>query len=91
MLAKGGHLASETATDILASPAGDTETFSAAFVPGVNTHGTGCTYSAAIAAGLADGSNLLGAVGSAKRFVSSAIHDYFRWEDTDALNHFKQS
>ncbi len=91
VLAKGGHLASDTATDILAAPDGETQEFCARFIPGVNTHGTGCTYSAAIAAGLADGSNLIAAVDAAKRFVSSAIHDYFRWQDTDALNHFKQS
>lgn len=91
VLAKGGHLAREVATDVLAGPDGDLEEFSAPFVAGVNTHGTGCTYSAAIAAGLADGSHLIAAVGGAKRFVSSAIRDYFQWQDVDALNHFQQS
>jgi hydroxymethylpyrimidine/phosphomethylpyrimidine kinase len=38
-----------------------------------NTHGTGCTLSAAIAAGLARGESLPGAVASAKRFVHAAL------------------
>jgi hydroxymethylpyrimidine/phosphomethylpyrimidine kinase len=38
-----------------------------------NTHGTGCTFSAAIAAGLARGLGLLDAVGLAKRYVTEAI------------------
>ncbi|MGI9244969.1 MAG: bifunctional hydroxymethylpyrimidine kinase/phosphomethylpyrimidine kinase [Verrucomicrobiales bacterium] len=89
VLAKGGHLRSDTATDLLATPDGGIEEFRADFVPGVSTHGTGCTYSAAIAAGLAKGDGLSAATASAKHFVTAAIRDYFRWRDTDALNHFR--
>jgi hydroxymethylpyrimidine/phosphomethylpyrimidine kinase len=38
-----------------------------------NTHGTGCSLSSAIAAGLAKGSDLETAVRSAKAFISAAI------------------
>jgi hydroxymethylpyrimidine/phosphomethylpyrimidine kinase len=38
-----------------------------------NTHGTGCTFSAAIAAGLAQGLQIVEAVRDAKRYVSEAI------------------
>jgi hydroxymethylpyrimidine/phosphomethylpyrimidine kinase len=38
-----------------------------------HTHGTGCTYSAAITAGLALGHSLRDAVGRAKRFIHRAI------------------
>jgi len=38
-----------------------------------NTHGTGCTFSAAIAAGLAHGMELVEAVGYGKRYVTEAI------------------
>ena len=38
-----------------------------------NTHGTGCTYSAAITAELAKGCELSEAVSTAKRFISAAI------------------
>ena len=66
--------------------------FSAPFVGGVATHGTGCTYSAAITAGLARGLSLEEAIRSAKKFVSDAIAQHFRWrsktgEVLNALRH----
>ena len=91
VLLKGGHLGGETASDALAGTTGDTKLVSAPFVRGVNTHGTGCTYSAAIAANLACGHDLPTSLISAKRFVTAAIHDYFRWHETDALNHIQQN
>jgi hydroxymethylpyrimidine/phosphomethylpyrimidine kinase len=45
----------------------------APFVRGVSTHGTGCTYSAAITAGLACGLKLPEAVRQAKDFITRAI------------------
>jgi len=91
-LIKGGHLREAVATDLLVLPDGTVHTYEAPFVPGVNTHGTGCTYSAAIATGLARGLDLLAAVGEAKKFVTAAITNFLRWEKdghtTDALHHF---
>ena len=53
---------------------GDEEfTFSADFIETTATHGTGCTFAAAIAAGLANGKPLREAVEAAKRFVTEAI------------------
>lgn len=91
-LLKGGHLREKSnATDLLFAN-GEIHEFTAPFVPGVSTHGTGCTYSAAIAAGLAKGLPLVEAVAEAKRFVTRAIAGFFRWpregRPTDALNHF---
>ncbi|MGB8353114.1 MAG: bifunctional hydroxymethylpyrimidine kinase/phosphomethylpyrimidine kinase [Chthoniobacteraceae bacterium] len=91
-LLKGGHLrGSEAATDLLFSGA-EIREFSAPFVPGVATHGTGCTYSAAITAGLAKGLRLPDAIGEAKPFVTRAIANHFTWQRgggaTAALNHF---
>jgi hydroxymethylpyrimidine/phosphomethylpyrimidine kinase len=90
-LVKGGHLRGDVALDLLFAD-GRVEEFRAAFVPGVSTHGTGCTYSAAIAAELGKGKSLSAAVAAAKRYVSRAIGGYLRWEKeggaTDALNHF---
>ena len=51
----------------------ETFTFSADFIETTATHGTGCTFAAAIAAGLANGKTLREAVESAKRFVTEAI------------------
>jgi hydroxymethylpyrimidine/phosphomethylpyrimidine kinase len=79
VLLKGGHLRGRRAIDVLSS--GDrTREFSAPFVPGVKTHGTGCTYSAAITAELAKGVGLLRAIAVAKKTVSSAIRSHFVWK-----------
>ena len=81
ILIKGGHLIGEPAIDLLCD-AEQVEEFAAPRVPGVSTHGTGCTYSAAITAGLARGNSLREAVGQAKEFVSRAIRDHFRWSNS---------
>jgi hydroxymethylpyrimidine/phosphomethylpyrimidine kinase len=71
VLIKGGHLAGD-ATDLLYE--GETfREFWAARVQTPHTHGTGCTLSAAITAGLARGWTLSDAVGRAKRFLDEAI------------------
>jgi hydroxymethylpyrimidine/phosphomethylpyrimidine kinase len=89
-LLKGGHLRTGVALDLLFERDQVSE-FAAPFVPGVSTHGTGCTYAAGIAAGLAKGLALREAVGEAKTFVTRAITNFFRWQGardtTDALNH----
>ncbi len=91
-LIKGGHLREAVATDLLIMPDGTEHRYDAPFVPSVKTHGTGCTTSAAIAAGLARGLDLPAAVGEAKKFVTAAITNFLRWEKdgrtTDALHHF---
>ena len=71
VLLKGGHL-DVTATDILFDGAAFYE-FPAERIATPHTHGTGCTYSAAIAACLALGLPLRDAVARAKRFVHEAI------------------
>jgi hydroxymethylpyrimidine/phosphomethylpyrimidine kinase len=86
ILLKGGHLAGDHALDLLFVGNKVTE-FSAPFVRGVSTHGTGCTYSAAIAAKLASGLPLEEAVRQGKQFVSRAIAQHFSWQSVQALNH----
>lgn len=71
VLVKGGHLAGD-AVDVLYH-AGDFLQFTAPRAETRHTHGTGCTYSAAITAGLAMGRSLPEAVGAAKRFITRAI------------------
>jgi len=73
VLAKGGHLRGlRQAVDIYWD--GRNELLLAApFVRGVGTHGTGCTYSAAIVAGLARGLSLRRAVCNAKDYITGAI------------------
>jgi hydroxymethylpyrimidine/phosphomethylpyrimidine kinase len=71
-LVKGGHLEGGEAIDVLAD-AGGVKHFSSPRVASNNTHGTGCTLSAAIAAGLARGLDLHQAIAAAKDFVWRAI------------------
>jgi hydroxymethylpyrimidine/phosphomethylpyrimidine kinase len=74
-LAKGGHLPGATqAVDVLFDGKRFHE-YRAAMVPRVKTHGTGCTFSAAIAANLALGHGLTESVARAKRFVTKAIRN----------------
>jgi hydroxymethylpyrimidine/phosphomethylpyrimidine kinase len=77
-LVKGGHLKNaREAVDIFFD--GKTELLlSAPFVKGVRTHGTGCTYSAAICAALALGHDLPQAVQTGKEFVTAAIFNSYR-------------
>jgi hydroxymethylpyrimidine/phosphomethylpyrimidine kinase len=84
VLLKGGHLGGEIAVDLLCTSRGVRE-FSAPFVRGVHTHGTGCTYSAAITAGLATGLQLEEAVEHGKQFVTSAIAQHFEWSASDGV------
>ena len=86
-LLKGGHLRGKLAIDVLVTPNSLVE-FAAPFIPGVKTHGTGCTYSAAIAAGLARGRSLRDAVAAAKDYVTLSIGKSLRWNKTQVLNHF---
>ena len=91
ILLKGGHLPGNRAIDLLFVNDEVIE-FESAFVRDIATHGTGCSYSAAIAAGLARGLSLTDAVDRAKKFVTNAIARHFRWksksgEKLDALNH----
>ncbi|MCR9244670.1 MAG: bifunctional hydroxymethylpyrimidine kinase/phosphomethylpyrimidine kinase [bacterium] len=72
VLLKGGHLTGDTSPDCLAS-GGQLTWFEADRTDTPNTHGTGCTLSAALAAQLACDRPLATAVGRAKTFVARAI------------------
>jgi hydroxymethylpyrimidine/phosphomethylpyrimidine kinase len=85
-LLKGGHLRGRLAVDLLVAPGGESEKFSAPFVRGVDVHGTGCAYSAAIAAGLAKGLSVGDAVREAKEFITRAIRTRLQWGRVAALN-----
>ena len=91
-LLKGGHLVGENAIDLLFS-GGEVIEFSAPFLRGVTTHGTGCTYSSAITAGLASGWPLHESIRRGKEFVTQAIAQHFTWRSNSggaihALNHW---
>ena len=71
---KGGHLTGKTCVDVLFD--GQTGTlleFESVRIDTVNSHGTGCTISSAIAAFLARGFGMPEAVGKAKKFIDEAL------------------
>jgi len=74
VLLKGGHGSGNEAVDILCDGAG-IERFVRPRIDTRNTHGTGCTLSAAIVALLAHGVGLREAVARAKQFVWLALHE----------------
>ena len=90
VLLKGGHLRGHEAADILCT-ATRTEEFVLPRLSGRETHGTGCTLSAAIAAGLARGRKLHAAVGDAKKYLHRAMARQLEWTRggrvTSALRH----
>jgi hydroxymethylpyrimidine/phosphomethylpyrimidine kinase len=87
VLVKGGHLKGD-ATDLLWNGR-DFTRFSTPRIDSQNTHGTGCTFSAAIAAGLARGQALGDAIRSAKAYVTRAIREGFQaGRGVGQLRHF---
>jgi hydroxymethylpyrimidine/phosphomethylpyrimidine kinase len=73
-LIKGGHAFGEESIDLLYYQ-GRVSEYRARRVATSNTHGTGCTFSAAIAAGLARGEGLEAAVSAAKRYLTEALQN----------------
>lgn len=72
VLVKGGHLAGNEVVDVLVTATG-ARRFASQRIATTSTHGTGCTLSAAVAAGLAHGRPLERAVADALDFVHRAI------------------
>jgi hydroxymethylpyrimidine/phosphomethylpyrimidine kinase len=69
VLVKGGHLEGGHVVDVLAQPGAPLRHWYGERIEGVNTHGSGCTLSAAIAANLALGKSLEDAVDAARRYL----------------------
>jgi hydroxymethylpyrimidine/phosphomethylpyrimidine kinase len=70
VLCKGGHSLND-ANDILFD--GNAKIFAGKKIDNPNTHGTGCTLSSAIAAGLAKGLTLIDSIDAAKNYISGAL------------------
>ena len=86
-LLKGGHAEGDDLTDCLAWPTGETKTFAARRAPNVDTHGSGCTLSAAITAQLAKGKNLAEAVTIAHAYLQGAIHGPVQVAGLNCIRH----
>ena len=87
VVVKGGHRAGP-ATDLYYDGSSFRE-FTSPRIETANTHGTGCTFASAVAAGLANGLTTEEAVGQAKEFVTEAIRRSFPiGQGHGPLNHF---
>jgi len=85
VVVKGGHLKGKTLVNVLFDD-GVIHTFRLPRVRASSTHGTGCVFSASVAAYLAHGRDLPDAVGRAGKFVARAIATSVRVGKHDALN-----
>ncbi|MFP6889939.1 MAG: bifunctional hydroxymethylpyrimidine kinase/phosphomethylpyrimidine kinase [Nitrospinota bacterium] len=86
VLLKGGHI-TKGALDIFFD-GGEPVIFEGRHIDTPHTHGTGCTLSSAIAAGLAQGKPVLEAVGAAKEYIQGAIeHSLALGKGRGPLNH----
>ncbi len=85
---KGGHLEGSRAADIFYDGR-DFRILESARFDTPNTHGTGCTFSSAIAAGLAKGKSMAQAVSEAKAYIAGAIeHGLSIGKGHGPTNHF---
>ncbi len=88
VIVKGGHMVGDQSIDLLFDGS-SFEEFRADRIDTTNTHGTGCTFSSAIASGLALGEGVHDAVAGAKRYVTEAIRASFPiGAGHGPLNHF---
>ncbi|HUL53804.1 MAG TPA: bifunctional hydroxymethylpyrimidine kinase/phosphomethylpyrimidine kinase [Opitutaceae bacterium] len=86
-LVKGGHLPGADLTDVLARPDGSARTYRGPRIPGVDTHGSGCTLSAAITANLAKGLALDQAVAAARRYLRRGLERSLALGSRRFINH----
>lgn len=88
-LIKGGHGRGKRATDILFDGS-EWHVFESPRLPARDTHGTGCTFAAAIASELGKGKILIDAIRAGKEFVHNAMENQYRLGDYSALDHLQR-
>lgn len=87
VLLKGGHLKENLLVDVLAEPGGVTHSFEDIRIENVDTHGSGCTLSAAIAAELAHGASLFHAVVAARSYLRRTLSHAVQLGPRSFINH----
>jgi hydroxymethylpyrimidine/phosphomethylpyrimidine kinase len=73
VLVKGGHLPGEVVVDVYLGADKVIKVFKSPRIHSLNVHGTGCTLSSAIAAGLAKGQSMELSLTHARAFIAQAI------------------
>lgn len=88
ILVKGGHLMGDELADIAASPNGEITEFTQGRIQGIDTHGSGCTLSAAIAAILALGYAPLDSISKARDYLRRGMEKPLPLAKNHFINHF---
>ena len=88
VLLKGGHLSGRELVDTLSLPGKDSITFKQKRIDNINTHGSGCTLSAAIAAWIARGHGLEESVSRGHDYVRTAMENPLKIKGVHYINHF---
>ena len=87
VLLKGGHLEGNAVADTLAAKDGSLTNYLAARIPGVDTHGSGCTLSASITARMARGEPLKQAVEGARAYLRRGMEKPLRAAGRNFISH----
>jgi len=90
-LIKGGHLPGNELFDTLVLPGGKPKTYEQSRILDIDTHGSGCTLSSAIAAGLAKGFEIVEAVEGALKYLRAGMQQPLSIGDTNFINHFPRN
>lgn len=91
VLIKGGHLQGPALYDIYLDKNGDERIFRTTAIKTINTHGTGCSLSSAIATFIAIGNDMNTSIAKSKTFIQNAIEngkDVTTGSGDGPLNHF---
>ncbi|HAL82398.1 MAG TPA: bifunctional hydroxymethylpyrimidine kinase/phosphomethylpyrimidine kinase [Mucilaginibacter sp.] len=91
VLIKGGHLEGSDLFDVYLNKIGDERIFRSTAIDTINTHGTGCSLSSAIASFIALGNDLSTSISNSKKYIQQAIEhgkDVKTGEGHGPLNHF---
>lgn len=87
VLLKGGHLEDNLLLDVFAEPGGTVHGFEEERIQGIDTHGSGCTLAAAIAAELAKGAGLRDAVTEGRAYLRRAMSQAIHLGDRRFIRH----
>ncbi len=88
VLLKGGHSEGDDIFDVLVDENGEVHSFKSKRINGVDTHGSGCTLSAAITANLAKGFNLFESCQKAQKYILACMKNPLETAGKKFINHF---
>lgn len=88
VLIKGGHLTGDELHDVVGQPSGSVSQYTQSRITEIDTHGSGCTLSAAIAAKLAQGQTAIEAIEAGRRYLRDSMEQGLLLSGARFINHF---